>query len=64
MENKDLFEVQENEGWEGFYPQWFATDGEEYERFDSEEDAQEYCDMRNQQVNEEGLIVPEDVNFG
>jgi protein associated with RNAse G/E len=48
-----MFEVVENEGWEGFYPKWFATNGEEYNQFDSEEEAQEYCDERNQQVNED-----------
>ena len=42
-----MFEVQENEGWDGHYPKWFATDGEEYYMFDSEEEAQEYCDERN-----------------
>lgn len=41
------FEVQENEGWDGIYPKWFATDGEAYEQFDDEQEAQEYCDDQN-----------------
>jgi hypothetical protein len=43
-----MFEVFENEGWKGYMPQWYATDGEEPSvTFDTEEAAQEYCDERN-----------------
>jgi viroplasmin and RNaseH domain-containing protein len=51
-----MFEVVENEGWDGVYPKWFATNGEEYNQFDSEEEAQEYCDERNQQVYDEQVL--------
>jgi hypothetical protein len=42
-----MFEVEECEGWDGVYPKWFATDGETYEQFDDEQEAQEYCDEQN-----------------
>jgi hypothetical protein len=44
---RDLYEVVENEGWDGVYPKWFATDGVTYEQFDDEQEAQEYCDANN-----------------
>jgi len=43
-----MFEVFENEGYGGCYPKWCATDGEEYMQFDTEEEAQEYCDDMNE----------------
>ena len=43
-----MFEVLENEGWDGVFSIWFASDGETYEQFDSEREAQEYCDEHNQ----------------
>jgi viroplasmin and RNaseH domain-containing protein len=43
-----MFEVFENEGWKGYQPSWYATDGEEPSvTFDTEEEAQEYCDEKN-----------------
>jgi hypothetical protein len=47
---RDLYEVVENEGWDGVYPKWFATDGVTYEQFDDEQEAQEYCDAKNTEV--------------
>ena len=44
-----MFEVFENEGWDGHLPQWYATNGETPSvTFDSEEEAQEYCDEMNE----------------
>lgn len=43
-----MFEVFEDEGWNGHFPQWIVTnEGVPSRYFNSEEAAQEYCDTMN-----------------
>lgn len=42
-----MFEVEECEGWTGHFPCFYATDGVLEFQFDTEQEAQEYCDEQN-----------------